>query len=1043
MWLVDVSIRRPVFAVMFIGALVVLGWLSMGRLGIDLFPDVEFPYVSVTTTLEGAGPDTLETEVTDILEENVNTISGIKTLKSVSADGISQVFLEFELEEDVDIKAQDVRDKVSIARGDLPEDIDAPIIEKVDPDAAPIMSVMIAGEMPVGDLTTFGDEVAKEAIQRLPGVGSVTLVGGREREIRIWLDAQKMRAFGVTADDVVGAVRAEHADLPGGRLDTESSRREYGVKTKAEAKTAEEFGNLVVSFRPDGSPIRVGHVARVEDGLEDERSFAQLNGRTGVSLEVRRQSGQNTVAVAKAVQEEVGRLRSLAPEGMEIVIARDVSRFIESSISDVRHELMIAMALVVIVTFVFLLNWRATLIVAIAIPTSLISTFFIFDTFDFTINLLTLLALTVSIGLLVDDAIVVIESIERDIEKGVPPMEAAAEGTKRVGLAVLAGTFATLAVFIPIAFMEGIVGRFFLQYGLAIVFAVSVSLLVALTLTPMLSSRFLKRASSHSAPFRLVEGLHEAYERGYGRAVRLAVRWRFTVLFLAILSVVVGGYYARQVPTAFTAKADRSEFQGSIELPLDYGVGGSKAVAERLQWELGKVDHIRDVFLTIGSGSQGKVNSIDLYATTTPKQERNITQFPIMDAARQAIKRAAPEATKMTVAEVPWVSGGGLSMGDIEFVVRGTDLKAMQAYTDRIAGKMRGASEFVDVQTSFEGGRPELQVLFDRWRAGDLGVTARALATTSRIVIGGVDAGTFEDDGKRYDIRVRLEEHQRQNPDHLKLIQIRSANGTLIDLANVADLQFSTGPAQIDRQDRARKISVFANAASGVALGPATEVLHRIIAEDPLPEGMAATYEGKVRRMGEVKESIGAAFALALIALYMLLATQFNSFSQPAVIMLSAPLSFSGAFAVMHYGHFEMSLFAQIGLLALMGIVMKNGILLVDRANQLMAEGHGANEAILIASPERLRPVLMTAFSAVFGMIPVLIATSDGAEWRNVMGAIIVGGLTSSTLLTLLVVPAAYSALGSAIGVVRRVQQKLLSLRRSGKPRDEKRGSGV
>jgi len=495
MQLADTSIRRPVLAVMIIGALVILGWLSLGR---------------------------IETEVTDIIEENVNTISGIKQLRSVSSEGYSQVNIEFELSENIDIKAQDVRDKIAIALQQLPDDVDRPIVEKVDPDAAPILSIVIASDMAIGELTTFADEVAKEAIQRVPGVGSVTLVGGREREMRIWLDASRMRAHGVTATDVVSAIGSEHVEIPGGRLEVDGRTREFGVKTMAEALVAEDFRNLVVRFNA-GQP-----------------TFALLNGRTGISLDVRRQSGRNTVEVAQAVKAEVEKLRSVAPAGVDIVITRDISRFIESSIRDVLKDLLIAVALVVLITYFFLLSWQATLIVATAIPASLISTFFMFYVFDFTINMLTLLALTVAIGLLVDDAIVVIESIQRDVDKGVDPFEAASKGTDRVGLAVLAGTFATLAVFVPIAFMSGVVGRFFLQYGLAIVFSVSVSLLVALTLTPMLSARFLKPVSSHWKILRPIEAFHLRMEAGYGRLINHAVRYRYLVLFAAFGTLIIG-----------------------------------------------------------------------------------------------------------------------------------------------------------------------------------------------------------------------------------------------------------------------------------------------------------------------------------------------------------------------------------------------------------------------------------------------------------------------------------------------------------------------
>ncbi|WP_068879271.1 efflux RND transporter permease subunit [Phenylobacterium sp. CCH12-B4] len=579
MWLVDVSIRRPVFATMVIGALVVLGLVSFGRLGVDLFPRVEFPYVAVTTTLEGAAPGTIETEVSDVLEEQLNTISGIRQLRSVSAEGLSQVFIEFELEEDADVKAQEVRDKVNIALRDLPADADPPVVEKVDPDAAPIVSVMLSGDRPVREITTYADEVIKEALQRLPGVGSVSLVGGRERQMRAWLDAERMRAHGVTADDVARALRAENAELPGGRLEIAGRARELGARTLAEARTPQEFAALVVTHQPNGAATRVGDVARVEDGVEDERSYAQLNGHPGVALEVRRQSGRNTVEVARAVRAEVERLAADSPAGIKMVVARDTSRFIEASINDVMVDLAIAILLVVAITFLFLLSWRATLIVALAIPTSLIATFLAFSVFGFTLNTMTLLALTVAIGLLVDDAIVVAEAIQRDIDRGADARIAAAAATRRVALAVLAGTFATLAVFVPIAFMEGIVGRFFFQYGLAIVFSVSVSLLVALTLTPMLASRLL-RAGDHGASWlQGIEQVHRRTEAGYARLVGWAMRRRFRVLGGAVVSILLGGWVALQVPTTFMSNTDRSEFLVSVKLPLGTGIADAQAAA--------------------------------------------------------------------------------------------------------------------------------------------------------------------------------------------------------------------------------------------------------------------------------------------------------------------------------------------------------------------------------------------------------------------------------------------------------------------------------
>ena len=1025
MWLVDISIRRAVFAVMLIASLVGLGLMSMGRLGVDLFPDVEFPYVNVTATLDGASAETMESEVTDILEEYINTIDGIETLQSFSSEGRAQILIEFNLSSNAREKVQDVRDKVQVALAELPPDMDPPIVDKVDPDAAPIISVMIAGDLPIAELTAFADDVAKERLQRLDGVGAVKLVGGRERAVRIWLDNERLRAFGVTADDVRRAIQSEHAKLPGGRMETDARTREFGVKTVAEVTRANGFADLPVAYRENGVTIRISDVARVEDGLEDERSAAFLNGRRGISLDIRKQSGQNTVEVSHKVKAAAEDLRALAPAGVTIVATRDVSKFIESSIEDVTHDVVIAIGLVVAVTFVFLLNFRATIIVALAIPTSLVATFFGFYLLGFSINVLTLLALTVAIGLLVDDAIVVIEAIMKELEEGKPPLEAALDGTRKVGLAVVAGTAATLAVFVPIAFMDGIVGRFFFQYGLTIVFSVSVSLLVALTLTPMLASRILT-SSGVSPVFRPLEAFWDSTDRAYAGLVKLAVRFRIVVILIACASVFAGAWYAARVPSGFTSRADRSEFQGSIELPLGTGVVSALDAAQKIDAELRKIEHVEEVFVSIGAGAQADARVIDLYASLTPKQERQTGQFEIMDQARKAIRIASPEAVKISVLEVPWVSGTTSGSSDIDLLLKGSDLNSLAQYGDHLVREMRARPDFADVRTSFESGRPEAQILFDRTRAGDQSVSARALADTARIALGGLDAGTFEEGGKRYDVRLRLEEDQRESVRDFDRIQVRGADGRLVDIGAVSRVEFASGPSQIDRSDRARKISVLASSATGVSLGEATTTLIEVLEVNPSPAGITYSVGGMSERMQETAGAIGFALLLALLALYMVLASQFNSFVQPLLIMVTAPLSFSGAFAGLYYFGLESSLFAQIGLIGLMGIVMKNGILLVDRANQLIAEGMTERNAILQACPERLRPVLMTAFSAIFGMVPVALATSDGAEWRNALGALLIGGLTSSTILTLVVIPAVFMIPSDVANVVRKLTRLFL-----------------
>ncbi len=1024
MWISDLSIRRPVLATMVIGALVALGWVSLQRIGVDLFPRVEFPYVNVMTVLEGASPDAIETDVTDTIEAQVNTISGIKSLSSQSFEGLSQIIIEFGLNENADVKAQDVRDKVNLAIRDLPQDAEQPIIQKIDPDAEPILSVMLSGDMPTRDLTEFADKQIKERLQRVAGVGQVTILGGRKRQVRIWLDADKMRALNVTADDVVQALRRENADIPGGNLALAGERAEFSVKTKGEVQRVEDFKDIVVAFRQLALPTLLGDVARIEDGAEDERTFATLNGKPGISLEVRRQSGQNTVEVAKAVKHEIENMRALVPAGVNMVIARDISLFIEDSVNDVGFDIVLGIFLVIVITMAFLLDFRATIIVAVAMPTSLIATFFAFYWAGFTLNNLTLMAFSVSVGLLVDDAIVVLESVHRKLEEGLSAAEAASKGTSEVAVAVMAGTWAVVAVFVPIAFMEGVVGRFFYQYGLAIVFSVLVSLLVSLTLTPALCSKFLSKL--HLGPLaRRVEAFHHGMETAYKRVLHWSLNHRWMVLGIGLATIFGGVMLARGIPFDFQSKTDRSEFLATIDLPYGTGIADTKAVAARVSKALEGANHVKTVFATVGGGGQPRINRINLYIGLTPKHERSFAenQFVIMQDVRKLLAAKVPEAKHIEAVEVPWIGGNSSFNTAITYSLQGTSLEVLRAKADAIVARMRADTvTFTDARSSYEAGKPEVQIQVDRGRAADLGVAIRPLATTVRALIGGVDAGTYEELGNRYDVRVRLEEAQRNDPTKLDQIQVRSTNGNLVDLASLAAFNIEEGPAQVDRRNRARTITILANNPPGVALGTATDKLQKIVNEIGLPQGYQGTFIGQAERMKESAAAIGFAFVLALVALYMILASQFNSFSQPAIIMLTAPLSFVGAFAALSFTGMTMTMFAQIGMIALMGLVMKNGILLVDYANTAReTRGLDARTAMEEAGPRRMRPVLMTQLATVFGMIPVAISVSQGAEFRNGMGVLMIGGILSSTLLTLFIVPVAYTLMADAYGWYGRV----------------------
>ena len=999
MWLSDLCIRRPVLACMMISSLMLLGLISASRVGIDLFPRVEFPYVSVETLLNGASPITMETEVTDTLEEEVVSTSGIENMRSVSSEGYSQLFVEFDLDENVDVKAQEVRDKVNRTLSDLPDDVELPTISKMDPDSDPILTIMLSGRLSIRDLTTYAEDDVKERLQRVPGVGGIQLIGGREREIRIWLDAPKLRGFGVTVDDVVDALRREHAEIPGGRMDSQGGLTEYTIKTKGEVERVADFGNIVV-LQSGAGYVRVRDVARIEDGLEDERSFAVLDGQQGVSLEVRRQSGTNTVEVARAIKAELERIKVEAPPGIRIVVARDVSRFIESSVRDVTADILMGIGLVVIVTMAFLLSFRATLIVATAIPVAIISTFFAFYVLDFTINMITMVAISLTVGLLVDDAIVVLESIHREVEAGVEPKLAASVGTGNVAAAVVAATLSVMAVFLPIAFMSGVIGRFFFQYGLTIAVAVAISLFVSLTLTPMLSSRLLKKADSHNWLYRIFDGGYVATEKGYVKLLGWALRARWLVLLLAAGSVYIGIHFAGQVPIAFTSKTDRSEFLAKIELPLGTGIQESKRIGSRVGAEIQKLDHIDLVFLSVGAGAQGKTNEVDYYLGLTPKAERDIDQRVLIDRVRDAITALVPEAKQVTMKEISWTSGGNFFTADVEVALRGPDLEQLNAYTQQMMAEMRTSGMFKDINSTFQLGKPEVQVLIDRKRASDLGVSIRDIASTVRATIGGIDVTTYEEFGSRYEVRVRLEEAHRNDIRKFDMLQVRGPNNTLVDFRNVAQVVLASGPAQIDRLNRSRKISVLGNAPAEYAVGELVDEMDKIIERQNLAPGYEASYQGASEQIGETVKAIIFAFGLALLMLYMVLAGQFNSFSQPVIIMLTAPLSFIGAFTLLALTGSELSLFAQIGMVALMGLVMKNGILLVDYANQALERGDSPRKSMLEAAQLRLRPVLMTAFSTIFGMIPIAIATSDGAEFRNAMGVIVIGGLLSSTLLT-------------------------------------------
>ncbi|HEX7667992.1 MAG TPA: efflux RND transporter permease subunit [Polyangiaceae bacterium] len=1001
----DVSIRRPVFAVMMIAALVVFGLLAYPRIGVDLFPDVEFPVVTVTATYPGADPETMETKVADPIEEAINTLSGIKALRSTNLESVSQVVVEFELDVHADQAVQDIRDRVSGIVANLPSGIDPPVIQKFDVGAAPIMTVSVSGKLTPRDLTHLADKVVKERIQRVPGVGGIDLVGKREREIQILVDPTRLAGRALTAEDVANAVRAQNLELPAGYFG--SGSRELTVKTKGEVKTAAEVADIVIPSAP-GTVVRIRDVAEVVDGSEEARSASSLDGNSAISLVIRKQSGLNTVAIAAAVRKAI---LDVAPRvqaaGAKIDVPTDNAVYIARSIHDVQFDLMFGAFLAVVIILVFLRDIRATLISAIAIPTSVIASFAFMQWMNFTFNNMTMLALSLSIGILIDDAIVVIENIHRHLEKGSSPMKAASDGTAQIFLAVLATTSSILAVFVPVAFMKGIIGRFFFQFGVTVAVAVTVSMIVSFTLTPMLASRFLR--ASHGTPGvfgRVMEGILSATDRAYGRLLRVALRRRALTVLVAFLALVSSFFLVTKVKTEFLPPEDRGQFNVNVELPTGTSLEATQTISDAVASDIrSHAPGVLHTLATVGGGAQGQVNLAKIQVVLTGSKERTFTQQDLMAWVRARLAKIGD--ANVTVQEISAVGGGEFRSQPVQFYVRGSDMAELVRVTDALKKELGTIKGFVDLDTTYRGGKPEVGIRIDRDRAADLGVPASSIATTVRYLMAGDAVSQLKDGVDLYDITLRMTPQERARIEELPNLQVRSLTGGLVDLANVVHMERDEGPSQIERQARQRQITVLAGL-EGIPLGEATKIVNAA-AKKVVPPDLVTGFVGMADTMGESFGYMGIALLLAVILVYMILAAQFDSFIQPMTIMLSLPLSVVGAFGGLYLARMTLNIFSMIGIIMLMGLVTKNAILLVDFTNELRRDGKPIGEALVEAGIVRLRPILMTTAAMVFGMLPVALALSEGGETRAPMAVCVIGGLITSTLLTLVVVPVVYS----------------------------------
>ena len=1013
----EISIARPVFSTMVVAAMVVFGLVAYSRIGVDLFPSVDFPIVTVSVFYEGSDPETIETDVTEPIEEAVNTISGIKSLRSESVTGLSMTFVEFELGRNVDIAAQDVRDKVAAIRADLPKGIDPPVVEKFDPDSAPIMSITLAGTDSIRELTQYADNVIKPQIEGVDGVGAVEVVGGRDREIRIWLRVDDLRSYALTASDVVEAIEKENVEYPGGRVET--GARELVVKTKGRIERPADFENIVVAHR-QATPIRLKDVATVEDGMEDFRSLSRLNSQRAVSLQVRRQSGENMLAVAAEVKKRLANVESNLPDQYELTMTQDLSLFVADSVNEAQGELLRGGVLAVLVILLFLRSWRGAFVAAVTIPTTIVTTYAFMLAFGFTLNMMSLLALSISVGMVIDDSIVVLENAFRHMEQGKSRVEAAIAGMKEIGFAVIATSLAIVAVFIPVAFMDGLVGRFFYEFGMTVTFAVVVSTFIAVWLSPMLCSRVLKVTPQHGRLFNVVERFFTGIEWLYGATLRFALQHRWLVSALAI-GVLVGSIMLLPlIGTEFSPSQDEGQFNVQVETPLGSSIDRTSRILEEVERRLWELPNVTNLYTTIGAGQEGRVNYGMILVQLPDKSERTLSQHEIMAMARQSVEDLGH--SKISIEYIPRVSGGGFRSAPLQYNLRGTDIAELEKTASQVTQRMREVPGIVDVSLTYDSSKPEVAILPDRDRAADLGINVEKLGLAVQTLVGGRPISTFEEGGESFDVRVRLAEGDRDRSEAIAALPVRTRDGHLVEFRQLADVVEGTGPVQIDRQNRQRQVTIMANLESFKPLGAAMTDVLSIEREIGLPPGVVSAFTGAGDMMAESFASIIFSLLLAIVLIYMVLASQFESYIHPVTIMVSVPLSIGGALGALALTGLTLNIYSMIGMVMLMGLVTKNAILLVDYTNLLRREqGMEKNEALLTAGPVRLRPILMTAFSTIAGMIPIAIGLGAGSETRQPLGACVIGGMITSTLLTLVVIPVVYSLMDDLSGGVQRI----------------------